>query len=205
MLMKNNIVLIVKVLLVVLFILMLDGKCIKASVNKQQKVATNTEDKKNDKEELYEYALSFGKFISGEEGIYIINTYEIYDKEGVDGYCFGFEYDDKSYGYAIYDIDKSDITVFSIEEGELGLYDKIVDNVDYEFEQTNILYKNETLDYFAVVICQEKTMGINVNGEIITEDKLASLCSSGVSTYSYDDIFDISGDIPDNIGYTHYL
>lgn len=113
-------------------------------------------------QKLNEYALSFGKFIVNDESIYVADILMIYDENGICEYCFDYESGGVPYGYAIYNIENSDITVFSIEKGQAGLYEKIISSLSNNiFEKTNILLKNVDLDYFAVLIQDEEEIAVN--------------------------------------------
>lgn len=159
-----------------------------------------------DLQKLNEYALSFGRFIANDESICLADTFKVYDEKGICEYCFEYESDGVQYGYAVYNIENSDITVFSIEKGQIGLYEKIVSGLSNKiFEKTDILLKNADLDYFAIFIQDEEELAVNLRGETVKGEELYKMGYNLISTLSYDDIGNISGEVPDEISETHYL
>lgn len=189
--------------LLILFLVLISNKEIYANQHINS-VQSNQEELDN-KMKINEYVLTFGKFITKNENIDIKNITKIYNKKGLNGYCYDFNYNGKNYGYAVYTFTKNDITTFSIEEDENGLYDKIIRKFPMEYEKTNVLYEDDNFNFYAIIKKDKKNIAINVNGEIVPDNKTVDIYNSTIVNYSYDDIFNISGDIPDNIAYTHYL
>ncbi|MDE6253545.1 MAG: hypothetical protein K2M78_13095 [Lachnospiraceae bacterium] len=193
----------VGMLSLIIVLLFTNEKGVYAEIGSEEEVSDESQ---SGLQKLNEYALSFGKFIANDESIYVADILKIYDENGICEYCFDYESGGVPYGYAIYNIENSDITVFSIEKGQAGLYEKIISSLSNNiFEKTNILLKNVDLDYFAVLIQDEEEIAVNRRGETVKGEALYKMGYNPISTLSYDDIFDISGDLPDTIAYTHYL
>lgn len=193
------------VIAVIVFLLFMINE-VEAKENYVAKDTIEDEKYENKLNELYDYALSFGKYVGRDNSIVISGIDRIYDKNGVCEYCFNYEKNGVSYGYAVYNLHNKDITLFSIENKHPGLYGKIINSVyDREVKKLKVIFKNSELDYYAVFTQNDEISAVNSNGDIIDINELNEIGYSGISTYKYDDIFDISGKIPDSIVYTHYL